>query len=135
MPQKQRNPSFWLIFQNFSNILKNGLNEPKTWISLLPGIHNSLPSFWAKLGYSHIKIDHIADSLLKLQIKIGVHLINVDLSQLLTVNNIKEQNYKMLSCFLLFWFDQQLWWWLNIRICPWSEWFQSRNCRGVVFVQ
>ena len=26
------------------------------------GIHNSLPSFWAKLGYSWIKIDHIADS-------------------------------------------------------------------------
>ena len=40
------------------------------------GIQNSLPSFWAKLGYSRIKIDHIADSLLKLQIKIGVHLIN-----------------------------------------------------------
>ena len=31
------------------------------------------------LGYSRIKIDHIADSLLKLQIKIGVHLINVEL--------------------------------------------------------
>ena len=38
----------------------------------------SLPSFWAKLGYSRIKIDHIADSLLKLKIKIGVHLINVN---------------------------------------------------------
>ena len=49
------------------------------------GIHNSLPSFWAKLGYSRIKIDHIADSLLKLQIKIGVHLISVELSQLLTL--------------------------------------------------
>ena len=33
-----------------------------------------------------IKIDHIADSLLKLQIKIGVHLINAALSQLLTLN-------------------------------------------------
>ena len=48
---KQRNKSFWFIwtsFQNFlniSNILKNGLNEPKTLISLLPGIHNSLPSY------------------------------------------------------------------------------------------
>ena len=42
----------------------------------------SLQSFCAKLGYSPIKIDHIADSLLKLQIKIGVHLINVELSQL-----------------------------------------------------
>ena len=40
------------------------------------GIRNSLASFWAKLGYSRIKIDNIADSLLKLQIKIGVHLIN-----------------------------------------------------------
>ena len=48
-------------------------------------IHNSLPSFWAKLGYSRIKIDHIADSLPKLQIEIGVHLINVKLSQLLTL--------------------------------------------------
>ena len=42
MPRKQRNQSFWFIqtvFQNFVNIskkLKNGLNEPKTLISLLP---------------------------------------------------------------------------------------------------
>ena len=42
-----------------------------------PGIHN--------LGYSRIKIDHIADSLLKLQIRIVVHLINVQLSSLLTL--------------------------------------------------
>ena len=49
------------------------------------GIQNSLPSFWAKLGHSRIKSDYIADSLLKLQIKIGVHLINVELSQLLTL--------------------------------------------------
>ena len=49
------------------------------------GIHNSLPSFWAKLGYFPIKIDHISDPLLKLQIKIGVHLINAELSQLLTL--------------------------------------------------
>ena len=49
------------------------------------GIHNSLSSFLAKLGYSQIKIDHFADSLLKLQIKIGVHLINVELTQLLTL--------------------------------------------------
>ena len=47
--------------------------------------HNSLLSFWAKLGYSQIKIDHIADSCLKLQIEIGVHLINVELLQLLTL--------------------------------------------------
>ena len=49
------------------------------------GIHNSLPSFLAKLGYSRIKIDHIVGSFLKLQIKIGVHLINLELSQLLTL--------------------------------------------------
>ena len=49
------------------------------------GIHNSLPSFWAKLGYSRIKIDDIADSLLKLQIKIGVHLISDELPQLPTL--------------------------------------------------
>ena len=53
------------------------------------GIHNSLPSFWAKLGYSRIKIDYIADSLLKLQIKIGVHLINAELSQLLTLVKLR----------------------------------------------
>ena len=39
----------------------------------------------AKLGYSQIKIDHIADSLPKLQIKIGVHLISDELSQLHTL--------------------------------------------------
>ena len=44
------------------------------------------PIILAKLGYSRIKIDHIADSLLKLQIKIRVHLINGELSQLLTLN-------------------------------------------------
>ena len=38
------------------------------------------PIILAKLGYSRIKIDHIADSLLKLQIKIGVHLMNVELT-------------------------------------------------------
>ena len=47
-------------------------------------IHNSLLSFWAKLGYSHIEIDHIAVSLLKLQIEIGGHFINDELSQLPT---------------------------------------------------
>ena len=49
-------------------------------------INMSLPSFWANLGYSQIKIDHSADSLLKLQIKIGVYLINVELTQLLTLS-------------------------------------------------
>ena len=39
----------------------------------------------AKLGYSQIKIDHIADSLPKLQIEIGVHLINDELLQLPTL--------------------------------------------------
>ena len=52
------------------------------------GIHYSLLSFGAKLGYSRIKIDHIADSLLKLKIKIGEHLINAELSQLLTLTAI-----------------------------------------------
>ena len=45
----------------------------------------SEPIFWANLDYSRIRIDHMADSLLKLQIKIGVDLINVELSQLLTL--------------------------------------------------
>ena len=33
----------------------------------------------SELGYSWIKIDHIADSLLKLKIKIGVHLEHLQL--------------------------------------------------------
>ena len=49
-----------------------------------------LPSFLAKLGYSRIKIDPIADSLLKLQIEIGVHLMNVELTQLPTLYIVAE---------------------------------------------
>ena len=47
------------------------------------------------VGYSRIKIDHITDSLLKLQIKIGVNLINVELSQLLTLgwNLVREVQF------------------------------------------
>ena len=40
------------------------------------GTHNSLPSFWANFGYSRIKIDHFADSLLKLQVKFEMHFIS-----------------------------------------------------------
>ena len=39
------------------------------------GIRNSFLSVWAKLGYSQIKIDHIADSLLKDAVfMVGVNL-------------------------------------------------------------
>ena len=72
------------------------------------GVHNSLPPFWVKLGYSRIKIDHIADSLLKLQIKFGVHLTNVELSQLLTL---------VLSIWIKYWifiFTHQLLKWENL---------------------
>ena len=41
-----------------------------------------------------MKIDYIADSLLKLQTKIGVHLINVKLSQLLTLFQPKSTSCK-----------------------------------------
>ena len=41
----------------------------------------SLPSFWAKLGYSQIKIDRKLISLYSLQSKIGVHLLNGELTQ------------------------------------------------------
>ena len=88
-----------------SNILKNDLNKPKTQISLLPSIQNSLPSFWAKLGYFWIKIGHIADYLLKLQIKIGVHLINVELLQLLTLCSVKWFR-PLLSTFFYFIHDE-----------------------------
>ena len=46
------------------------------------------PIILAKLGYSRIKIHHISDSLLNLQIKIGVHLMSVELSQLLTLVSV-----------------------------------------------
>ena len=65
-------------------------------------VRNSLPSFWAKLGYSWIKIDHITDSLLKLQIKIGVHLINVELSQLLTLDENNQEKYLKHHTFICF---------------------------------
>ena len=86
----------WEDFSNISNILKNGLNEPKTQISLLP-----------RLGYSWIKIDHIADSLLKLQIEIGVHLINVELSQLLTLQkqNLLQKKILRTNTFLKVWLN------------------------------
>ena len=55
----------------------------KLWFLCFRGMHNSLPSFWANLGYSRIKID-IISILYLLQFKIGVHLLNVKLLQLLT---------------------------------------------------
>ena len=52
--------------------------------------HTQLYPIILSQGYSQIKIDHIVDSLLKLQIKIGVHLINVELSQLLTLEGTDD---------------------------------------------
>ena len=47
----------------------------KLWFLCFRGIHNSLPSFWVKLCYSLIKINHIADSLLKdAAVTLGVNL-------------------------------------------------------------
>ena len=67
---------------------------------------NSLPSFWAKLGYSQIKIDHFADSLLKLQIRIGVHLIykcwtdTTPYSALCTAHRVMNEAWKQkMTCF------------------------------------
>ena len=49
------------------------------------GIQNSLPSFWAKLGYSQIKIDLLSLHVLySLQFRIGLRLLKVELTQLLT---------------------------------------------------
>ena len=81
---------------------KNGLNESKTQISLLPRHTQLSPILLSQLGYSRIKIDHIADSLLKLQIKIGVHLINVELLQLLTPQQILQLFLRVenVSCLL-----------------------------------
>ena len=82
---------FWVHLDCFSKYLKYLRNFEK-WFKWTKNsdffaseAYTTLPSFWAKVGYSRIKIDHIADSLLKLQIKIRVHLISVELSQLLTL--------------------------------------------------
>ena len=67
----------------------------KLWFLNFQGIHNSLPSFWAKLGYSRIKIDLLSLWFTQYshQFKIGVHLLNVELLQLLAHNS---QNCKFL---------------------------------------
>ena len=59
---------------------------------------------WLKiryLSYSQIKIDQIADFLLNLDIKIGVHLISVELSQLLTlVISCEKKNWMKIGMLL-----------------------------------
>ena len=105
--------SFWFIktiFQkisNISNILKNGLNEPKNQISLLPRHAQLSPIILSEvIGYSQIKIDHFADSLLKLQIRIGVHLIykcwtdTTPYSALCTAHRVMNEAWKQkMTCF------------------------------------
>ena len=63
-------------------------------LGFLPRHTQHSPIILAKLGYSRIKINHITDSLLKLQIKIGVHLINAKLLQLLTLFQPKSTSCK-----------------------------------------
>ena len=48
----------------------------------------NLEDFFYSVGYSRIKIAHIADSLLKLQIKIGVHLMNVSFTNEIAHNYV-----------------------------------------------
>ena len=62
-------------------------------ISLLPRhTHTQLsPNILSQVSW--IKINHIADSLLKLHFKIGVHLINVEPSQLLTLVSSKALSF------------------------------------------
>ena len=81
---------FWVHLDHFSKFLKY-FEKLYKWTKNLDffaseanALRNSLPSFWAKLVYSRIKIGLIIGSFLKLQTKIGVHLINVELSKLLT---------------------------------------------------
>ena len=78
---------FLVHLDHFSKFLKyfKYFEKGSKWTKNLNFIASEAYTFWAKLGYSRIKIDHIADSLLKLQIKIRVHLINVELSQILTL--------------------------------------------------
>ena len=57
------------------------------------GIHNSLSPFRAKSGYSRIKIDHIADSLLKdAVLTVGVNL-RLCLSSLMRFFDKSNMNY------------------------------------------
>ena len=91
---------FLVHLDHFSKFLKYFKYFEKRSKWTFRGIHNSLPSFWAKLSYSQIKIDHIADCLLKLHIEIGVHLINDELSQLPTpLRPIQYSDYLIKACF------------------------------------
>ena len=76
-PHYRRSACIW-------EILKNGLNQPKLKFHWVWWTRYSLPSFWAKLGYSQIKIDWKLISLYSLHSKIGVHLLNGELTQLFT---------------------------------------------------
>ena len=79
MPLKQRNPSFCL--DHFSKFLKYFEKRSK-WTKnsdfFASEAYTTLSTFWVKLGYSRIKI--------------GVHLMNVELSQLFTLILIVEIN-------------------------------------------
>ena len=90
MPWKQRNLSFKFIqtiFQNFSNISnisKIGLNEPKTLISLLPRHTQLSPIILTQIRLFLEKNLPSFSVLYSLQSKIGVRLLKVELTQLLT---------------------------------------------------
>ena len=59
--------------------------------------------------FKYFKIDHIADSLLKLQIKIIVHLINFELSQHFTLaGDIPLLNFDFLKSTVYLYFLQHM---------------------------
>ena len=67
----------WSLFSSKSKLFCGILGIFDWFISTYP--------FWAKLGYSRIKIDLLSLCVLySLQFKIGVHLLKVELTQLLT---------------------------------------------------
>ena len=70
--------------------MKNGLKEPKIQISLLLR-HTQLSPIILSQVRLFSDLGHIADSFLKLQTRIGVHLTDIFQSQLLTLPCIKAQ--------------------------------------------
>ena len=60
---------FLVHLDHFSKFLKyfKYFEKGSKWTKNLNFIASEAYTFWAKLGYSRIKIDHIADSLLKLE--------------------------------------------------------------------
>ena len=90
--------------------------KQKLWFLCFRGIHNSLPSFWVKLGYSRIKIDLLSLHVLySLQFKIGVQHSQLNFCNSLLQWPISKSSYvrtfhftKLMLYISMNWFNQSI---------------------------